>query len=84
MVPARETRRTITVFTFAQITKPVSSYLVSMKIKELTLKQLNSIPCPTCGVPAGKRCVLYSGALRSSSHVDRRLYATDVQNKTSS
>jgi hypothetical protein len=55
-----------------------------MKIKELTLKQLNSIPCPTCGVPAGKRCVLYSGALRSSSHVDRRLYATDVQNKTSS
>jgi predicted RNA-binding Zn-ribbon protein involved in translation (DUF1610 family) len=49
-----------------------------MKISELTSKQLISISCPTCGVAAGKKCVLYSGALRSGPHVDRKLLAAEA------
>ena len=49
-----------------------------MRIKDLTPAQLRSVPCPTCGVPAGKRCVLHSGALRSESHVDRKLAAAEA------
>ncbi len=44
---------------------------------ELNAKQLLSVPCPTCGVDAGQRCVLHSGALRSEPHVDRRLSADE-------
>ena len=36
-----------------------------MKKEELTRKLLSSIPCPTCGVASGKRCVMQSGGLRS-------------------
>jgi hypothetical protein len=50
-----------------------------MKMKELTPKQLSSVPCPTCGVAAGKHCVLHSGAPRTKPHVDdRKLRAADV------
>jgi hypothetical protein len=54
------------------------SYAVRMKTKVLTPKQLSSVPCPTCGVPIGKRCVLLSGAPRSTPHVDRRLSAAEA------
>jgi hypothetical protein len=46
-------------------------------MRDLTNDQLSSVPCPTCGVAAGKRCLLHSGALRSESHVDRKLYAAE-------
>jgi hypothetical protein len=49
-----------------------------MKKKDLTLHQLRSVPCPTCGVPAGDRCLLHSGGLRSDSHVDRKLAAIEA------
>ncbi len=41
-------------------------------------KQLLSVPCPTCGVAAGQRCVLHSGRIRKEPHVDRKLAATEV------
>jgi hypothetical protein len=44
----------------------------------MTPKQLSSVPCPRCGVAAGKRCVLHSGALRAEPHVDRRLSAIEA------
>jgi len=44
----------------------------------MTAKQLSSVPCPRCGVAAGKRCVLLSGALRPGPHVDRRLAAIEA------
>jgi len=44
----------------------------------MTPKQLSSVPCPTCGVPIGRRCILASGGMRSSPHVDRRLCAADA------
>jgi len=44
----------------------------------MTAKQLSAVPCPICGVAAGQSCVLYSGALRSDPHVDRRLAAVEA------
>ena len=52
-----------------------------MKKKELTPKQLSSVPCPTCGVAAGERCVLHSGAPRSEPHVDRKFAAAEAAEK---
>ena len=49
-----------------------------MRNKELTPEQLSSVPCPTCGVATGERCVLNSGALRSGSHVDRKFSAIEA------
>jgi hypothetical protein len=43
--------------------------------RDLTRKQMSSVPCPTCGVPAGKRCLLYSGGLRFEPHLIRKLSA---------
>ena len=54
------------------------SHSVPMKKKELTPKQLSSVPCPTCGVSAGERCVLHSGALRSEPHVERKFAAAEA------
>jgi len=48
-----------------------------MKSRNLTAKQLSSVPCPTCGVAAGNSCVLHSGGPRSAPHVDRRFCAAD-------
>jgi hypothetical protein len=53
-------------------------YCGRMKKKELSPKQLFSIPCPTCGVAAGIGCVLHSGAPRSSPHIDRKFSAMDA------
>jgi hypothetical protein len=66
------------VFKMAQFRCWVRAYCIWMKIKELTPKQLISVPCPTCGVPARRRCVLLSGAPRFSPHVDRRLSAAEA------
>jgi len=49
-----------------------------MKKKDLTPKQMSSVPCPTCGVAAGMRCVLTTGGLRSEPHVDRKLAAAEA------
>jgi hypothetical protein len=52
-----------------------------MKITELTAKQTLAVTCPTCGVPTGQRCVLYSGGLRIESHTDRKLIAAEAVEK---
>jgi len=49
-----------------------------MKTKELTTEQLFSVPCPTCGVPAGKPCVLNTGTPRNNPHIDRKFCAADL------
>jgi predicted transporter len=48
-----------------------------MKI-ELARKQMSSVPCPTCGVAVGMRCILYSAALRLEPHVLRKLAAIEA------
>ena len=54
-----------------------------MKKKELTRKLLSSIPCPTCGVAAGKRCVMQSGGLRREPHLARKHSAVEAIEKKS-
>jgi hypothetical protein len=49
-----------------------------MRMKDLTSAQLSSVPCPTCGVAVGDRCLLHSGAPRSEPHVDRKLSAAEA------
>jgi hypothetical protein len=49
-----------------------------MKIGDLTRKQSSSVPCPTCGVAAGQRCVLQAGGLRLEPHTDRELSAAEA------
>jgi hypothetical protein len=65
----------LTLFKIEQFRDWVLPHSVPMKMKELTPKQVSSVPCPTCGVAAGKRCVLHSGAARTEPHVDRKLSA---------
>ncbi|MHB8606870.1 MAG: zinc finger domain-containing protein [Candidatus Acidiferrales bacterium] len=52
-----------------------------MKKKELTAEQVSSVPCPTCGVPAGERCVLNTGVPRSNPHIDRKFVAMEATEK---
>jgi hypothetical protein len=52
-----------------------------MRMHELTPKQLSSVPCPTCGVGVGQRCVLHSGGPRSEPHVDRKLAVAESLHK---
>jgi hypothetical protein len=54
------------------------SHSDGMRMGDLTPKQLLSVPCPTCGVAAGARCLLHSGAPRLEPHVDRKLSAADA------
>ena len=68
----------LTLFKIAQYRGRVLPYSFRMKIRELTPRQLSSVPCPTCGVASGKRCVLLSGAPRSKPHVDRKLSAAEA------
>jgi hypothetical protein len=54
------------------------SHSLSMRMKDLTPQQLSSVPCPVCGAPPGKRCLLHSGALRNELHIDRKLAAAEA------
>jgi len=56
---------------------------IQMRTTDMTPKKLFSVPCPTCGVAAGQRCVLHSGRLRNQPHVDRKLCATETVVKKS-
>ena len=49
-----------------------------MKIRDLAAKELLSVPCPVCGVPAGHRCVLQAGGPRLEPHTDRKVYAAEA------
>src|SRR5260221_12546452 len=52
--------------------------ILSRMKRQLTAKQIFSVPCPTCGVSPGTPCERYSGAPRRQPHVDRRFVATEA------
>jgi len=54
------------------------SYRIQMRMSDLTAKEFFSVPCPTCGVAPGERCLLHSGAPRSGPHLDRKLSAAEA------
>jgi hypothetical protein len=61
-----------------------TSHYVVVKTKELTLKQVLSVPCPTCGAAVKEACELHTGALRTEPHRDRKLSAAEaVETKAS-
>ncbi len=63
----------------------VQSHHVAMKTKELTLKEMLSVSCPTCGAAIAEPCELHSGARRTEPHRDRKLCAAEaVEMETSS
>jgi hypothetical protein len=49
-----------------------------VKTKELTPKQILSVPCTTCGAAIGEACELHTGAPRTEPHRDRKLSAAEV------
>jgi hypothetical protein len=49
-----------------------------VKTKELTLKQVLSVPCNTCGAAIGEACELNTGAPRTEPHRDRKLSAAEA------
>ena len=49
-----------------------------VKAKELTLKQILSVPCPTCGAATEEACELHTGDPRSEPHRDRKLSAAEA------
>jgi hypothetical protein len=55
-----------------------------VKKKDLARKQMSSVPCPRCGVAAGKGCILYSGGLRLEPHLVRKLSAIEALEKKGS
>ena len=65
-------------FRIEQLSGVFCPILVLVRMNELKPEQFSSVPCPTCGVAAGERCVLHSGALRSEAHIDRKLSAAEA------
>jgi hypothetical protein len=60
-----------------------SLHYIAVKTKELTRKQILSVPCPTCSAGADEACELHTGALRAEPHRDRKLSAAEaVETKT--
>jgi hypothetical protein len=59
-------------------------YVVVVKSKELTLKQIFSVPCPTCGAAIKEACELHTGARRTESHRDRKLSAAEAVERSQS
>jgi hypothetical protein len=51
---------------------------LQMKIKDLTVKQLHSVRCPTCAAAVGRRCELSTGQPRREPHTDRKQSAAEL------
>jgi hypothetical protein len=44
----------------------------------VTPQLLLAVPCPTCGVDAGKHCLLHTGEPSPDPHIDRKLDAAEA------
>jgi hypothetical protein len=60
-----------------QIYGTVLAQPIRMRMKNLTPRQLFSVPCPRCGATTGRICGLHSGGLRFEPHLDRKLLAVE-------
>jgi hypothetical protein len=59
--------------------RTVESRIIKIvKTRELTPKQILSVPCTTCGAAIGKACELHTGAPRNKPHRERRLSAAEA------
>ncbi len=60
------------------LSRPGTVHYVLVKAKELTPKQIMSVPCSTCGAAIGEVCELHTGAPRTEPHRDRKLSAAEA------
>jgi len=58
--------------------RPEKLHDVGVKTRELTPKQVLSVPCTTCGAAIGEVCELHTGAPRTEPHRDRKLSAAEA------
>src|ERR1700689_4204855 len=58
--------------------RPGTRHYVAMKSKELTPKQILSVPCTTCGAGVGEALDLHPGPPPPEPHRDRKLSAADT------
>jgi hypothetical protein len=49
-----------------------------MKNTQFVPQVILDVPCPTCGVAAGKPCVLWLGDLRTEPHASRKVAAFEA------
>src|ERR1700679_1715412 len=49
----------------------------TMKARRPSLKQVQAVRCPTCGVGPGEKCQLTTGQPRKEPHRERRLLASE-------
>jgi hypothetical protein len=61
-----------------QIYGRVLAQHIRMRMKDLTSRQLFSVPCTRCGAATGHLCGLHSGGLRFEPHLDRKLSAIEA------
>jgi hypothetical protein len=61
-----------------QIYGRVLAQHIRMRMRDLTSRQLFSVPCPRCDAPTGRICGLHSGGLRFEPHLDRKLLAIET------
>jgi hypothetical protein len=54
---------------------------MTVKAKQLTPKQILTVPCATCGAAVGEVCELHTGAPRTEPHRDRKLSAAEAVEK---
>ena len=57
---------------------PETLHYVVVKTRKLTLKQMLSVPCTTCGAAVGEACELHTGDPRTEPHRDRMLSAAEA------
>jgi hypothetical protein len=50
----------------------------TVKARRLSLKQIQSVACPTCAAAIQETCELHSGAPRFEPHRDRKLSAAEA------
>jgi hypothetical protein len=57
---------------------PETLHYVVVKTRKLSLKQILSVPCTTCGAAVGEACELHTGDPRTEPHRDRKLSAAEA------
>jgi len=74
----RSQKKLLRLANIEQMPRPGIVYYGVMKIKELTLKQILSVACPTCGAAPKEVCKLHSGTPRIEPHRDRKYSAAEA------
>jgi len=83
MAPDRLGSIVLKMSNFEQFPAIGTMHYAVVKSRELTRKQILSVPCTTCGAAIGEGCELHTGALRTEPHRDRKLSASEAEEKKS-